>query len=131
MSTVLVVDDQAELRQLFQRVLENQGYRVVTAENGRAGLAALEAADPNLILLDMAMPLMDGIGFLRELRRLPGRVAAVPVIILSGMMSAEQTAAARSLGVVDRLVKAEFSMKELRARVALHVPPPGREVVPN
>ena len=124
MSTILVMDDQPELRQLFQRVLENQGYMVATADNGRAGLAAVGAADPQLILLDMAMPLMDGLTFLHELRRLPGR-AGLPVIILSGLMSAEQTRAARELGVVDQLVKAEFSMKELRARVARHVPPPG------
>jgi len=123
MSRVLVIDDQPELRQLFQRVLENQGYTVTTADNGQAGLGALDAADPQLILLDMAMPLMDGLAFLRELRKIP-RWATLPVIILSGLMSAEQTQTARALGVVDQLVKAEFSMKELRARVARHVPSP-------
>jgi CheY-like chemotaxis protein len=123
MSTILVVDDQAELRQLFQRVLESQGYSLVCAENGQAGLAMLDAVDPQLILLDMAMPQMDGITFLRNLRQQP-RFQTLPVIILSGLMSREQIQAARELGVTDHLVKAEFTMKELRNRVARLLPPP-------
>lgn len=123
MSTVLVVDDQAELRQLFHRVLESQGYRVVSAENGQAGLDVLDSIDPQLILLDNAMPQMDGITFLRNLRQRP-RYQTIPVIILSGLMTREQIQSARDLGVTDHLVKAEFTMKELRNRVARLLPPP-------
>lgn len=123
MSTVLVIDDQPELRMLFQRVLENQGYTVVTAENGREALIAVDEYEPQLILLDMAMPQMDGLTFLRQLRS-QSKWADVPAIIMSGLMTAEQKSAACELGVCDQLVKAEFSMKELRARVAKHLPPP-------
>lgn len=121
MSTILVVDDQAELRQLFQRVLEGRGWRVTLACNGQEGLDAVEAGAPDLILLDMAMPKMDGLEFLRLLRGRP-QWKTLPVIILSGLMSPEQIRAARELGVTDQLVKAEFSMKELRTRVARHLP---------
>jgi CheY-like chemotaxis protein len=123
MSTVLVVDDQPELRMLFQRVLENQGYKVVSAENGVEGLRVIEQCDPQLVLLDMAMPRMDGLTFLQTIRG-QEKWRKLPVIMLSGLMSPEQVAAARELGVADRLIKAEFSMKELRARVAKFVPPP-------
>ena len=123
MSTVLVVDDQPELRLLFQRVLENQGYGVCTAENGVEGLKVIEQCNPQLVLLDLAMPRMDGLGFLRAIRE-QQKWAKLPVIMLSGLMSPEQISAARELGVTDRLVKAEFSMKELRARVGRYVPPP-------
>lgn len=123
MSTLLIVDDQAELRQLFQRVLETQGYHVVLAANGQAGLDALDAVNPQLILLDMAMPEMDGITFLRRLRQRSG-FATVPVLILSGLISREQLQAARELGAADHLVKADFTMKELRSRVAGLLPPP-------
>jgi DNA-binding response OmpR family regulator len=123
MSIVLVVDDQPELRLLFQRVLENQGYTVVAAENGQDGLRAIDQCNPQLILLDMAMPKMDGLTFLENIRR-QQKWSNLPVIMLSGLMSPEQVAAAKELGVSDRLVKAEFSMKELRARVAKHLPPP-------
>lgn len=127
MSSILVIDDQPELRMLFQRVLESQGYAVFTASNGQEGLDALDSCEPRLILLDMAMPQMDGLDFLRQLRT-NSRWATVPVIMLSGLMSAQQTAAARDLGVHDQLIKAEFSMKELRSRVARHVPPPRLQI---
>ena len=127
MSTVLVVDDQPELRLLFHRVLENQGYTVVSAENGLDGLRVIEQCNPQLVLLDMAMPRMDGLTFLQTIRG-QEKWAKLPVIMLSGLMSADQVAAARELGVADRLVKAEFSMKELRARVAKFVPPPALSV---
>jgi CheY-like chemotaxis protein len=123
MSKVLVIDDQPELRQLFQRVLESHGYQIATADNGQTGLEALETVEPRLVLLDMAMPIMDGRTFLRALRARP-KWASLPVIILSGLMSPDQIQAARTLGVSDQLVKAEFSMKELRARVARLLPPP-------
>ena len=117
MSKVLVVDDQPELRQLFTRVIERQGHTVTTACNGNEALAALESAAPDLILLDMAMPQMDGLTFLRAMRAKP-QFSKIPVIILSGLMSPDQIATARELGATDQLVKAEFSMKDLRARVA-------------
>lgn len=123
MSTVLVVDDQPELRQLFQRVLEQQKYTIITANNGNEALGLLEQHKPDLVLLDMAMPQMDGLAFLRIIRQKP-QWARLPVIILSGLMSPEQVAEARQLGVNDRLVKAEFSMKELRARVAKQLSSP-------
>lgn len=118
---VLVIDDQPEMRQLFQRVLEHQGHRVVCAGNGQEGLRALQTCPAQVVLLDMAMPEMDGLTFLRALRNQP-KWKELPVIILSGLMSAEQVAAARSLGVTDQLVKAQFSMRELRALVARHLP---------
>lgn len=121
MGTVLVIDDQPEMRQLFQRVLEHQGHRVVCAGNGQEGLRVLQSCPAQVVLLDMAMPEMDGLSFLRALRQQPGW-EQLPVIILSGLMSPEQVAAARALGVADQLVKAQFSMRELRALVARHLP---------
>ena len=121
MGTVLVIDDQLEIRTLFQRVLENGGHRVVAVGNGEEALRATEAWTPELMLLDLAMPQMDGLGFLRLARQRPS-LAKVPVIVLSGMMSAEQTAAARELGVADQLQKGAFTTRELRARVAKFLP---------
>ncbi|MGH7194300.1 MAG: response regulator [Candidatus Saccharimonadales bacterium] len=117
MSTVLVVDDQPELRNLFQRVLEHQGYRVVTACNGREAMRVLDSCMPDLLLLDLAMPELDGLSLLRALRGKP-QWAKVPAIMLSGLMTHEQVAAARELGVTDQLLKGEFSTRDLRARVA-------------
>ena len=122
MPTVLVIDDQIELRTLFQRVLERGGYQVIAAEGGEEALRATEAWKPDLILLDLAMPDMDGLEFLRRVRRRSGW-QSVPVLILSGMLSAEQIAAASELGACDQLVKGQFTTRELRARVAQFLPP--------
>ena len=69
MPTVLVIDDQMELRTLFQRVLEHGGYQVITAEGGEEAVRMTEAWIPDLILLDLSMPQMDGFEFLRTVRR--------------------------------------------------------------
>lgn len=126
MATVLVVDDQMELRTLFQRVLEHGGHKVIAAEGGEEAVRVTESWTPDIVLLDMAMPQMDGLEFLRTVRRRPGW-QSVPVIVLSGMLTAEQTAAVRELGVCDLLVKGQFTNRELRSRVAQHLPPlPGK-----
>jgi CheY-like chemotaxis protein len=127
MSKVLVIDDQPELRLLFQRVLEAQGHAVTPAEHGQAGLVSVDALTPDLILLDMAMPIMDGLTFLRALRAKP-HCQNIPVLILSGLMSSDQIQAAKNLGAADPLVKAEFTMKQLRSRVAQLLSQPGTEM---
>jgi len=78
---LLVVDDDATIREMLQMVLESEGYEVVTAPHGKAAFALLEQVRPNVILLDMKMPVMDGWGFMAEYRRRPG--AKAPVVILT------------------------------------------------
>jgi GAF domain-containing protein/CheY-like chemotaxis protein len=79
---VLVVDDDATVRQLLRRMLEAEGYAVIEAENGRAALGALSDARPSVVLLDLMMPEMDGFEFVAELRRHePWR--AIPVIVIT------------------------------------------------
>jgi len=76
---VLIVDDLADSRVLLRHALEREGWTVLEAENGRVGLDQVAAHHPNLILLDLMMPVMDGFEFLRELR---GR--DVPVVVVTG-----------------------------------------------
>jgi CheY-like chemotaxis protein len=121
MGTVLVIDDQLELRTLFQRVLENAGHRVVAVGDGEAALRAIECWTPDLVLLDLSMPQLDGLSFLRLARQRP-TLSNVPVIVLSGQLTAEQTAIARELGVAEQLQKGAFTTRELRARVAQLIP---------
>lgn len=65
---VLVVDDDSAIRDVVREALEFDGYRVVTAEDGAAGLAALQDIEPCLVLLDMRMPVLDGWGFAHAAR---------------------------------------------------------------
>jgi len=76
---LLVVDDDATIREMLDMVLVSEGYEVITAAHGAAALTLLDQVRPNVILLDMKMPIMDGWEFLRQYRRRPG--AKVPVVV--------------------------------------------------
>ena len=91
MSTILVVDDDPDLRLALVDVLEESGYRVLTAENGRAALEVLRTETPNLILLDVMMPVMNGIDFAGEMQKDPNR-AAIPIVIFSAHTDHERLA---------------------------------------
>ena len=79
---ILVVEDETDIRELLEIVLMSRGYQVATAENGRVGLDILHSFRPDLVLADLSMPELDGLGFLEGKSRL-SEVAAIPVIVLS------------------------------------------------
>ena len=81
---VLIVDDEAEMRRLARSALERNGWSVVEAQNGADGLALVARSIPRVILLDLSMPVMDGFGFLKELRARPG-CEQVPVVVLTAL----------------------------------------------
>lgn len=104
MRTVLIVDDDVDCRELHQTVLMWDGFRVVTAANGREALAALAAERPCVILLDLMMPIMDGLTFLRERHRILPNTDSVPVICVSAA-GHDLTAEAIRQGAVNCLPK--------------------------
>ncbi|HZO42033.1 MAG TPA: response regulator, partial [Methylomirabilota bacterium] len=79
---VLVVDDDATLRQLLRRMLEPEGYTVVEAENGRIALERLRGVTPSVVLLDLMMPEMDGFEFVTEFRRHEAW-RAIPIVVVT------------------------------------------------
>jgi DNA-binding response OmpR family regulator len=81
--TILIVDDDPSVTETFERMLRLEGYNVVTALSAEAGLSQAERASPNAIILDLRMPLTDGLQFLRILRTKPG-LQTVPVAIVTG-----------------------------------------------
>lgn len=85
--TILIVEDDRDIRETLCFLLEINGYAVLTAENGRVGLDLLEVHEPPcLIFLDLMMPVMDGRQFLEAIRSRPGSIlATIPVTIVSGM----------------------------------------------
>ena len=124
MRTILVVDDDPIVRELFRRLLPRAGYAAVVATNGMDALAALENHAPDLVLLDLAMPKMDGLTFLQVLRQ-DSECKNVPVILISALASRETVKFAGCLGVRDYFVKSEFSMETLWARIRQYLPPEG------
>jgi CheY-like chemotaxis protein len=121
MARILVVDDETIVRQLFAKVLQSAGHDVVLAGNGREGIFQMEARRPHLVLLDLVMPVMDGMAFLRVLRRRP-EWKDVPVIVISGVVDRQQVLQVADLGVQDYLLKCDFAMDDLRSRLAKYVP---------
>lgn len=110
MARILMLDDDAAFRDLVSGALARSGHDVVCARDGQAGLEALGAMQPDLILLDMAMPRLDGLSFLRMLRA-QEKWGAVPVLVLSANSSAAANAVA--MGAQKYLLKSKFSMPEL------------------
>ncbi len=83
--TVLVVDDEPDIRWLVRHALEGEGYAVEEAANGLEALQALSRVEPNCVLLDMRMPVLDGWGFARELE---ARHLQVPVVVMTAAQDA-------------------------------------------
>jgi DNA-binding response OmpR family regulator len=106
-NTVLIVEDEIGLRQLLKMKLESDGFRTIDAENGKVGLETALSRHPNVILLDIIMPVMDGISMLKELRKDDwGKDAAV--IILSNLSEAEKISEGAEKDVYDYLVKSDW-----------------------
>jgi CheY-like chemotaxis protein len=84
MATVLVVDDEFGVAEVLGLILEDKGYRVFSAANGRQGLDCLREVTPDLVLLDFMMPILDGPGTLSAIRGNPS-FARTPVVMMSSM----------------------------------------------
>lgn len=117
MSVILVVDDTALARESVSRLLEYEGFQTVKACNGKEAYATLYTKRPDLVLLDLMMPEMDGITFIRMIRRNP-QWEMIPVIVLTGLRDDNQLVErARELGVSDLIPKATQGFSELLLRI--------------
>jgi two-component system alkaline phosphatase synthesis response regulator PhoP len=109
---ILVVDDELRLRQVVRGYLEEEGYEVATASNGREALFAAQDLQPDLIILDLMMPEMDGWEFMRQYRR----QGSAPVIMLTARVEDVDKVIGLEMGADDYVAK-PFSPRELIARV--------------
>ena len=106
MTTILVIDDEPGIRELLNTLLRQQGYDVVVAENGQDGLELFRRESPDVLVLDLKMPGMDGLTVLQLVRSIS---PLQPVVILTGAGTAEMEQQVRALGVTEYLEK-EFSL---------------------
>lgn len=121
MATILVVDDNAAVARVMARLLQTRGYRATIACEGPAALLAARDESPDLILLDLMMPDMDGLEVLRRLKADP-HTATVPVVLFSAVDDPNVVARAMSGGAKDYWVKASFRFDDLPQRLARHLP---------
>jgi DNA-binding response OmpR family regulator len=111
-ATILVVDDHANTRMLIKEYLTEQGYHVATAADGTQALAAAAAEKPDLILLDVMMPNLNGFEFIRVYRK----AHQIPIILLTAKIEERDKVQGLDLGADDYITK-PFGMQELLARV--------------
>ena len=112
-ATILVVDDEAAVRRVLVMRLQLSGYRVICAEDGEQALEIFHNESPDLVVLDVMLPKLDGFAVCRRLRA----ESCVPIIFLSAVEAISERVAGLDLGADDYLPK-PFSPKELEARIA-------------
>ncbi|MBI2120825.1 MAG: response regulator [Parcubacteria group bacterium] len=115
---ILIVDDEQSIRELFTETLSHQGFECLTAGNGLEGLRAVVSGAPDIILLDLRMPEMDGLAMLKALRQ---KDKNMPVIILSTLNDEKSIAEALQYGVSDFFEKSNWNATELMERIREHI----------
>jgi len=115
MAKVLVIEDNKTLNQAYKLILQREGHDVRVAFNGQEGLELVKLETPSLILLDMLMPVMNGVAFLEEFK--PHDHPETTVIILSNLNEDTEVQHALKLGAKKYILKASTSPQELIAHV--------------
>ena len=113
---VLVVDDNEDFRSLLVKVLQDEGYKVQSANNGKVALSTIESSKPSLILLDLSMPVMDGFELLRKLKQ-SDQWHSIPVIILTGIELSEAQVAEINQMTAELLKKKDYSADTIASAI--------------
>jgi len=114
---ILIIEDDKFLRELMVRKLVNDGYEAIEATNGEEGVRTAKAEKPDLILLDLILPGIDGFESLTRIRK-DQEIANIPVIILSNLGQKEDIEKGLRLGATDYLIKAHFAPGEIAEKIA-------------
>lgn len=114
---ILILEDDQYTRDVYQEVLTGAGYEVTVAVDGEEGLVKIKEGGYNLILLDMMMPKMDGLGVLTSLKENPPKEPNGPVILLTNLAHDPVISKALSLGAKSFLIKSDLNPDQLVARV--------------
>src|SRR3989338_11294305 len=113
---ILVVEDESFLLDLYQIKLEQSGFEVIKACNGKEGMSLVRLEQPNLILLDILMPQVDGYEMLANIKSDP-KTKNIPVIIFSNLSQKEEIEKGLQLGASDFIIKTSVTPSQLEARV--------------
>lgn len=119
-STILIIEDEKSISNALKAKLEKSGYDVFQAFNGEAGLQEALANKPDLILLDIVMPKMDGLTMLKQLRS-DSWGQEVPIMILTNLSDAKKIEEASSQGVYDFLVKADWKIEDVLSKIENYI----------
>jgi len=116
MPKILIIEDDKFLRELIARKLSNENFDIEQAVDGEEGLKKIKATSPDLVLLDLILPGIDGFEVLSKMKQ-DSSLSSMPVIILSNLGQREDVEKGLKLGAVDYLVKAHFTPNEIITKV--------------
>ena len=116
MKKILFVEDESALQKTLGDVLTQEGYEIISALDGAAGLELAKEKKTDLILLDLILPKLHGLEVLKELKADPG-TKGIPIIVLTNLESIEDIDQALELGATTYLVKAHYSLEEVIEKV--------------
>lgn len=119
--TLLLVEDDELLSRAYCDGLEKAGFAVVTATDGVEAEEMLQKTKPDIIVLDLVMPVKNGFEVLEDLRAKKEEYQNIPVVVLSVLAEWSDVKRAHELGAIDYLIKSQFSMQEVINRIAEHV----------
>jgi DNA-binding response OmpR family regulator len=113
---ILIVEDDKMLRELISKKLEKENYNISVAIDGEEGLKKIKEERPDLILLDLILPGIDGFEVLERIKQDP-EINKIPVVILSNLGQKEEIEKGLKLGATDYLIKAHFTLGEIVEKV--------------
>ena len=116
MTKIAIIEDDSAIHQMYRMKFESEGFDVQLAGDGRSGVELVKKFRPDLVLLDMQMPEVDGLSALRIIRK-EDWGKTVPVIILTNLGEEESPKELRSLGISGYIVKADLTPRQVVARV--------------
>jgi DNA-binding response OmpR family regulator len=114
--TILIIEDDRFLRELIAKKLEKEGYQTTEAVDGEEGIKKIKEGKPDLVLLDLILPGIDGFEVLSKMKDDP-TLSQIPVIILSNLGQKEDVEKGLKLGAVDYLIKAHFTPGEIIEKI--------------
>ena len=116
MAKILIIEDDKFLRELLSQKLIKEGYEVIEGVDGEAGLKKISEEKPNLVLLDLILPGLDGFEILSRVKANP-QAAAIPIVVLSNLGQKEEVEKALKLGAKGFLIKAHFTPGEIVSKI--------------
>lgn len=116
MTKIAIIEDDPVINQMYRMKFESEGFEVEVAENGLKGVEIIKQFQPDIALLDLQMPQMNGDEALVEIRKLPNG-KELPIMILTNLGEEEAPKSLRSLGIHSYIVKADLTPKQVVQRV--------------
>ncbi|HEX7586083.1 MAG TPA: response regulator [Patescibacteria group bacterium] len=118
---IMIVEDDSFVMDIYQTKLSQEGYTVIEARDGLDAIKKLEKEKPDLILLDIIMPNMDGLEVLKKIKA-DEKFSNIPVILLTNLSQKEEINLGLGLGANDYLIKSHFTPSEVLEKIKIHLP---------